>query len=99
MVKLLACGARGPGFDSRPRHLNFQIGYLLLPSGDMTERSLNTTNQPTIFHINDILSYDYIQMLHSTIIYRRLSQEELRRHLSRLSVLRLPLIRKCTSLL
>ena len=24
MVKLLACGARVPGFDSRPRHLNFQ---------------------------------------------------------------------------
>ena len=24
MVKLLACGARGPGFDSRSRHLNFQ---------------------------------------------------------------------------
>ena len=24
MVKLLACGARGPGFDSRPRHSNFQ---------------------------------------------------------------------------
>ena len=24
VVKLLACGARGPGFNSRPRHLNFQ---------------------------------------------------------------------------
>ena len=24
VVKLLACGARGPGIDSRPRHLNFQ---------------------------------------------------------------------------
>ena len=24
VVKLLACGARGPGFESRPRHLNFQ---------------------------------------------------------------------------
>ena len=24
LVKLLACGARGPGFDSPPRHLNFQ---------------------------------------------------------------------------
>ena len=24
VVKLLACGAKRPGFDSRPRHLNFQ---------------------------------------------------------------------------
>ena len=24
VVKILACGAKGPGFDSRPRHLNFQ---------------------------------------------------------------------------
>ena len=24
VVKLLACGARGPGFDSRSRHLEFQ---------------------------------------------------------------------------
>ena len=24
VVKLLPCGARGPGFDSPPRHLNFR---------------------------------------------------------------------------
>ena len=24
VVKLLVCGARGPGFDSPPRHLNFR---------------------------------------------------------------------------
>ena len=24
VLKLLACGARGPGFDSPPRHLNFR---------------------------------------------------------------------------
>ena len=24
VVKLLACGARGPGLDPRPRHLDFQ---------------------------------------------------------------------------
>ena len=24
VVKLLACGTRGPGIDARPRHLNFQ---------------------------------------------------------------------------
>ena len=24
VVKLLACGERGPGFDSPPRHLNFR---------------------------------------------------------------------------
>ena len=24
VVKLLACGARSPGFDSPPRHLNFR---------------------------------------------------------------------------
>ena len=42
VVKLLACRARGPDFNSRPRHLNFQrLVYLLLPSRDMAERSLN----------------------------------------------------------
>ena len=41
MVKLLACGARGLGFDSRPPLEFSEIGYLLLPSRDMAERSLN----------------------------------------------------------
>ena len=51
----MACGARGPGFDSRLRHLNFQrLVYLLLPSRDMVEiplkrrkSSIQPTNQPT----------------------------------------------------
>ena len=49
VVKLLACGARGPGFDSRSRHLNFQR-LVMLPSRDMAERSLNrhlSSKQPT----------------------------------------------------
>ena len=36
MVKLLACGARGPGFDSRSRRYDFRD--LLFPNRDMTER-------------------------------------------------------------
>ena len=28
VVKLMACGARGPGFDSRPCHLNFQRFFI-----------------------------------------------------------------------
>ena len=52
MVKLLACGAKGPGFDSPPRHLNFRDWlYLLLPSRDMAEIPLKRVNpqynQPT----------------------------------------------------
>ena len=35
LVKLFACGARGPGFDSRSRHS--KIGYLLLPNHNMAE--------------------------------------------------------------
>ena len=38
VVKLLAGGARGPGFDSRSRRYN-EICYLLLPSRDMAVRS------------------------------------------------------------
>ena len=53
VVKLLACGARGPGFDSRPCHLNFQ--RLVIPAsksryGWKIAKStliLKTTNQPT----------------------------------------------------
>ena len=43
VVKLLACGARGPGlirFPASPLEFS-EIGYLLLPSRDMAERSLN----------------------------------------------------------
>ena len=40
VVKLLACGARGPGFPAPPLRFS-EIGYLLLPSRDMAERSLN----------------------------------------------------------
>ena len=40
MAKLLACGARGPGFDSGLAATISEIGYPLLPSGDMAE----TTN-------------------------------------------------------
>ena len=41
VVKLLACLARGLGFDSRSlRHTISEIGFLLLPSRDMAEISL-----------------------------------------------------------
>ena len=53
VVKLLACRARGPGFDSRPRHLNFRdwlssasksrYGWKIAKSTLI----LKTTNQPT----------------------------------------------------
>ena len=51
MVKLLACGARGPGFDFPASPLEFsEIGYLLLPSRNMAEIPLNrrkfSKNQP-----------------------------------------------------
>ena len=37
VVKLLACGARGPGFNSSLAATILEIGYLLLPSCDMAE--------------------------------------------------------------
>ena len=52
VVKLLACGARGPGFKSRPRHLNFRDCYLLLLSRNMAEIPLTrrkSSIQPTNF--------------------------------------------------
>ena len=52
MVKLLACRARGPGFDSMSCATISEIGYLLLPCRDMAERSLKrhkSSNQPSSF--------------------------------------------------
>ena len=50
--KLLACGARGPGFDSRSRRDDFRDWLSAASSRDMAERSLNRrksqNNQPTI---------------------------------------------------
>ena len=51
VVKLLACGARGPGFRFLASPLKFpEIGYLLLPSHDMAEIPLKqrkSSKQPT----------------------------------------------------
>ena len=54
VAKLLACGERGLGFDSRSRHLNSKIGYLLFPSREMAEIPLKrrkSSVQPTDFDI------------------------------------------------
>ena len=52
MVTLLVCGARGPGSIPGLAATISEIGYLLLPSRDMVEISLNrrksSNNQPTI---------------------------------------------------
>ena len=50
VVKLLACGARGPGSISGLAATISEIGYLLLPRRDMAERSLKrrkSSKQPT----------------------------------------------------
>ena len=50
MVKLLACGARSPGFDSRLATWIPEIGYCLLPSHNMAEiplKRLKSSIQPT----------------------------------------------------
>ena len=47
VVKLLACGTRGPGFDSRSRRYDVRDWYLLLPSRNMAERSLKRRKSST----------------------------------------------------
>ena len=50
MVKLLACGARGPGFDSRSRRYDFRDLLSPASSRDMAEKSLKrrkSSKQPT----------------------------------------------------
>ena len=50
VVKLLVCGARGPGSIPGLVATISELGYLLLPSCDMTERSLmrrKSSKQPT----------------------------------------------------
>ena len=44
VVKLMACEARGPGFDSRSRHYDFRYWFSPAPSRDMAERSLKRRN-------------------------------------------------------
>ena len=49
VVKLLACGARGPGFDSRCRRYDFRdwLSHVSkVPSRDMTEISLKRCKSP-----------------------------------------------------
>ena len=64
VVKLLACGARGQGFDSRSYLFDLRDWYLLLPSRNMAEISLKQlkcwkqpSNQPIIKVTRDILFY------------------------------------------
>ena len=52
VVKLLACRARDPGFDSRSRRYDFRDWLSPAPSRDIAERLLKrhkSSKQPTIF--------------------------------------------------
>ena len=60
VVKLLACGARGPGFDSRPRHLNFQRFVISCFKSDMAERSINHVNPQNNQPTNSIAPLDVV---------------------------------------
>ena len=71
VVKHLACGARGPGFDSRPRHLNFQRLVISCFQVEIWLKDslidvIPQNNQPTkakediFFKINIILFYGQI---------------------------------------
>ena len=69
VVKLLACGARGPGFDSPPRHLNFQrlviscfqvAIWLKYRWSDVNPQYNQPTNQPINYPFEDKTYKDVI---------------------------------------
>ena len=66
VVKLLACRARGPGSIPRLAIWISEIGYLLLPSRDMTEIPLKRRKsliQPTNQSLSNVtMFYQYIPL-------------------------------------
>ena len=47
VLKFLACGARGPGFEPRSCYLDSEMCYLLLPSRDMNDSNSSKQPKPT----------------------------------------------------
>ena len=82
VVKLLACRAKGPGFDSLLSNTFSEIGYLLLPSCDMAEILLKlgkSSKQPTIF---DKEFWSYLTVLYRVLEPKILTGRHLQSNMS-----------------